>query len=153
MILPRNATVKFVEASLRRSTVATSSLWSLTAAASGRCGSRSMSTSKDNPFAWSESDREKWLAQGIIDERNLVQFDTLHNMQIRSCQVFAPKPLFATYSPETKNFEWMTFAECKFSRNVRMQRFCDSACVTCDNLRVNWGVNTPVGYRYFPEMQ
>jgi hypothetical protein len=148
MILPRNATVKFVEASLRRSTVATSSLWSLTAAASGRCGSRSMSTSKDNPFAWSESDREKWLAQGIIDERNLVQFDTLHNMQIRSCQVFAPKPLFATYSPDTKNFEWMTFAECKFSRGSGFAAV-HATCVTADK---STGASIPL-FGYFPEMQ
>jgi hypothetical protein len=119
MILPRNATVKLLEASLRRSTVATSSSSLLT----GRC--RSMSTSSNNnTFAWSESDREKWLAQGIIDERNLVHFDTLHNMQVRSCQVFAPKPLFATYSPETKNFEWMTFAECKFQRYILTLWLC-----------------------------
>jgi hypothetical protein len=125
MILPRNANVKFLKANLRRSNVATTSSWS-SWTASGRC--RSMSTS-NNAFAWSETNREKWLAQGIIDERNLVQFDTLHNMQIRSCQVFAPKPLFATYSPETKNFEWMTFAECKFKRNVLIASYSGFAAV------------------------
>lgn len=60
------------------------------------------------------TDAEKqWQSQGILDERGLVAFDTLHNMQVRSCQVFSDKNLFSTYSEETKDFEWMTFAECE----------------------------------------
>ena len=51
-----------------------------------------------------------------MDERGLVQFDTLHNMQVRSCRVYADKDLFATYSTTTQNFEWMAFAECKLCR-------------------------------------
>lgn len=48
-----------------------------------------------------------------LDERGLVQFDTLHNMVVRSCDTFAEKNLFATYSEASKKFEWMTFQECK----------------------------------------
>jgi hypothetical protein len=63
---------------------------------------------------------EDWKAAGILDERGLVIFDNLHEMQKRSCQVFAKANLFATYSEESSNFEWMTFEECKSSRNLRI---------------------------------
>lgn len=63
----------------------------------------------------SKAEEKALQEEGILDERGLVVFDTLHNMQTRSCRVFAPKNLFATYSEETKNFEWMSFAECKSS--------------------------------------
>ena len=59
------------------------------------------------------SETEQWRREGIVDERGLVNFDTLHNMQVRSCRVFAEKRLFATYSEESQQFEWMTFRECK----------------------------------------
>ena len=59
---------------------------------------------------------QQYFKEGIMDERGLVQFDTLHNMQVRSCRVYADKDLFATYSTTTQNFEWMTFAECKSCR-------------------------------------
>jgi hypothetical protein len=55
---------------------------------------------------------QQFYKEGIMDERGLVQFDTLHNMQVRSCRVYAEKDLFATYSPTSQKFEWMTFAEC-----------------------------------------
>ena len=38
---------------------------------------------------------QQFHKEGIVDERGLVQFDTLHNMQVRSCRVFANKNLFA----------------------------------------------------------
>jgi hypothetical protein len=50
-------------------------------------------------------------AKGYLDERGLTVFDTLHEMQVRSCKVFAPKDLFGTYSDESKKFEWMTFQD------------------------------------------
>lgn len=55
----------------------------------------------------------QWQSEGILDARGLVNFDTLHNMQVRSCLVFADKDLFGTFSPTTQNFEWMTYAECE----------------------------------------
>ena len=60
-------------------------------------------------------ERAKYYAAGIIDERALINFDTLHEMQTRACHVFSPKNLFSTYSPESKQFEWMTYQECTFS--------------------------------------
>lgn len=56
-------------------------------------------------------DRPTWQAAGFMDDRGLTIFDTLHEMIHRSCQVFAPKNLFGTYSNESKTFEWMTFKE------------------------------------------
>ena len=56
---------------------------------------------------------QQFVQENIMDERGLVQFDTLHNMQIRSCRAYADKDLFSTYSTTTQNFEWMSFAECK----------------------------------------
>lgn len=61
-------------------------------------------TIEDDPFVHF---REK----GIVDERNLTVFETLHEMQVRSCQVYAPKKLFGTFSDDTKQFEWMTYEE------------------------------------------
>jgi len=53
----------------------------------------------------------QFQGEGIVDERGLVQFDTLHEMQERSCRVFEEKPLFGTYSEASKQFEWMKYQE------------------------------------------
>jgi hypothetical protein len=49
--------------------------------------------------------------QGILDERGLTVFHTLHEMQVNSCKVYADKNLFGTFSEESKQFEWMTFQD------------------------------------------
>jgi hypothetical protein len=49
--------------------------------------------------------------QGILDERGLTVFSTLHDMQVNSCQVYAGKKLFGTYGEASKQFEWMTFQD------------------------------------------
>ena len=78
---------------------------------------RSMTAIAAAPFhpVYDLSQQElQWQKDGLLDERGLVKFDTLHNMQVRSCQVFADKNLFATYSATTQQFEWMSFAECTY---------------------------------------
>lgn len=56
------------------------------------------------------SDRERvFQAEGIVDDRGLTMFNTLHEMQVRSCKVYADNDLFGTYNG-TK-FEWMTYQE------------------------------------------
>jgi hypothetical protein len=58
------------------------------------------------------TEREQaFQAKGFLDDRGLTVFDTLHEMQVRSCQVFADRELFGTYSKESKKFEWMTYQE------------------------------------------
>jgi hypothetical protein len=60
-------------------------------------------------------ERARYYAAGIVDERALLNFNTLHEMQSRACTVFSKKNLFSTYNPETKQFEWMTYKECTFT--------------------------------------
>lgn len=48
---------------------------------------------------------------GYLDDDGLTVFDTLHDMQVRSCHVFADRPLFGTYSNDSKKFEWMSYHE------------------------------------------
>lgn len=67
------------------------------------------------------SEHEKALqAQGLLDERGLTKFDTLHEMQVRSCRVYSEENLFGTYSHETQKFEWMTYAD--FDHQVNLCR-------------------------------
>lgn len=61
--------------------------------------------------------RQKFYEMGYVDDRSLLCFDNLHDMQLRACDVFSTKNLFSTYSEESKKFEWMTFNECKYSFN------------------------------------
>lgn len=74
-----------------------------------RCASSSVDMSVR--IGMTPEQRKKFYEMGFVDERALVRFDTLHEMQSRSCQVFAKKNLFGTYSAESKKFEWMTFEE------------------------------------------
>lgn len=59
---------------------------------------------------------EELIAKGVFDELGLLTFETLHEMQIKACDVFSQNELFGTYSEESKQFEWMTFKE--FGENV-----------------------------------
>lgn len=54
---------------------------------------------------------KEWQELGYVDDKGLTIFDTLHEMQFRSCQTYGANPIFGTYSKETSKFEWMTFAE------------------------------------------
>jgi long-chain acyl-CoA synthetase len=57
------------------------------------------------------ADFTQFREQGIVDDDNLIQFDTLHEMQTRSCLVYEKRELFGTYSAKSNQFEWMTFKE------------------------------------------
>jgi len=58
------------------------------------------------------TDHEKAMKEmGYLDDRGLTVFDTLHEMQVRSCAVYEKRNLFGTYSNETERFEWMSFKE------------------------------------------
>lgn len=53
--------------------------------------------------------------QGLLDERNLLNFETLHELQDRASIAFAENPLFGTYTEQEdggdSKFEWMTYKE------------------------------------------
>lgn len=59
----------------------------------------------------SAEDVQDWKDSGIVCERNLITFKTLHDIQVNSCEVFENNRLFGTYSEASKDFEWMTFGE------------------------------------------
>jgi hypothetical protein len=54
---------------------------------------------------------QKFREIGYVDEDGLTVFETLHDMQVRSCEVFSDRELFGTYSDESEKFEWMTYAQ------------------------------------------
>jgi hypothetical protein len=66
-------------------------------------------------------ENEKHLQElGYLDEQGLTVFDTLHEMQFRSCQVYAQNDLFGTYNPKSDKFEYTTFED--FSQKVHQCR-------------------------------
>ena len=59
----------------------------------------------------SSEQTKKFQELGILDDQGLTIFDTLHEMQINSCQVFSSNELFGTYNEDTKNFQFMTYLD------------------------------------------
>jgi hypothetical protein len=58
------------------------------------------------------SEREKDFQElGFLDENGLTVFDTLHEMQVRACKVYAQNDLFGTYQEGSNSFEYMTYDE------------------------------------------
>ena len=54
---------------------------------------------------------ENFREAGILDENGLTTFDTLHEMQVRSCMVYSGNDLFGTYNSGSEQFEYMTYQE------------------------------------------
>jgi hypothetical protein len=67
---------------------------------------------------------KKWQEIGYVDEKGLTLFDTLHEMQVRSCATYAENELFGTYTEgkdgKDSSFQWMTFQE--YATNVNKCR-------------------------------
>ena len=58
------------------------------------------------------SEREKEFQElGFLDERGLTVFDTLHEMQVRTCAVFAENELFGSYDSEANSYKYITYGE------------------------------------------
>jgi hypothetical protein len=58
------------------------------------------------------TEQEKHFQEmGYLDEKGLTVFDTLHEMQVRSCAVFSKNDLFGTYDPESKQFVYESFQD------------------------------------------
>lgn len=49
--------------------------------------------------------------RGLLDDRELTNYATLHELQVHSCEVYAQNELFGTYSEHSKTFEYMTYQE------------------------------------------
>mmetsp|Transcript_10532 Transcript_10532/g.15423 ORF Transcript_10532/g.15423 Transcript_10532/m.15423 type:complete len:777 (-) Transcript_10532:85-2415(-) len=54
---------------------------------------------------------------GIVDDDHHLNFTTLHELQRNACIAYAPNNLFGSYSPTTRKYEWMTYAD--FARQVQ----------------------------------
>ena len=61
------------------------------------------------PFTAKES--ASYQSQGLIDERNLLSFNTLHEMQERASLVYQHRDLFGTYSTDTSKYEWIPYGQ------------------------------------------
>eukprot|EP00339_Tiarina_fusa_P021825 CAMPEP_0117030720 /NCGR_PEP_ID=MMETSP0472-20121206/22150_1 /TAXON_ID=693140 ORGANISM="Tiarina fusus, Strain LIS" /NCGR_SAMPLE_ID=MMETSP0472 /ASSEMBLY_ACC=CAM_ASM_000603 /LENGTH=682 /DNA_ID=CAMNT_0004738871 /DNA_START=125 /DNA_END=2173 /DNA_ORIENTATION=+ len=48
---------------------------------------------------------------GYLDEEGLTQFETLHELQVRACQVYSGNDSFGTYQESTNSFEYMTYEQ------------------------------------------
>jgi len=95
---------------VRSSVVKQQQLWRGSSIACGSSTAVRFLSTEPAPIVLTE-EQKAFQEQGILDERGLTIFDTLHDMQVRSCQVFNDRKLFGTYSEETKDFEWMSFAD------------------------------------------
>mmetsp|Transcript_26633 Transcript_26633/g.37521 ORF Transcript_26633/g.37521 Transcript_26633/m.37521 type:complete len:706 (-) Transcript_26633:170-2287(-) len=65
---------------------------------------------------YSKLDVKGLQEMGVLDDGELVQFDTLHNMQVNACLAFDENDLFGTYKAavsekEEAQYEWMSFTE------------------------------------------
>ena len=74
---------------------------SLSMPMNGTPSNRSISTERENHF--------KDL--GYLDNDGLTVFDTLHDMQVRSCAVYAENELFGSYDETENKFKYVTYEE------------------------------------------
>ena len=62
----------------------------------------------------SQSNSSSLQERGILDEHNLLKFDTIHELQSRASIAFADNPIFGKYvkhDGEDAKFEYMTYSE------------------------------------------
>jgi hypothetical protein len=62
---------------------------------------RSISTERENHFK----------DIGYLDDEGLTIFDTIHDMQVRSCDVYAENELFGSYDETENKFKYVTYEE------------------------------------------
>ena len=59
-----------------------------------------------------DTSSEKAFRRDIpFDENGFIEFNNLHDLQVFASQEFAERDLFGTFSPESKSFEWISFAD------------------------------------------
>jgi hypothetical protein len=87
------------------------------------CRVASAATSSTTTGRWSSSSApslDSFREMGYVDEDGLVQFDTIHEMQVRACAVYKDNDLFGTYSPEEEAYVWQTYGD--YAKNVNICR-------------------------------
>jgi hypothetical protein len=57
------------------------------------------------------SEKKDFQELGFLDENGLTVYDTLHEMQVGACKVYAQNDLFGTYQEGSNSFEYMKYDE------------------------------------------
>ena len=76
--------------------------------------SRSTILSKRNEVKFSTDAQSDLQESGILDKNNLLQFDTLHELQSKASIAFKDNRLFGTYyhkDGQDPGYEWMNYKE------------------------------------------
>ena len=94
-----------------------SSLMASSSSNNSNTSTRSFASSSE--YVLSEREQE-FHAKGWMDERGLTLFKTLHENQVRSCEVYADNELYGNYNPETNQFDYKTFRD--FGQQVNRAR-------------------------------
>lgn len=68
----------------------------------------------------------------LVDQRDLLKFDTLASLQSNACRNFADNALFGTYNSDTTAFEWMDYKS--FDDKVALARGILKDLGTCRGL-------------------
>lgn len=82
-------------------------------------GSTNMGMHKNMPFSSQAHEGDQVSKHKFLDEKNLLTFNTIHELQAHASAVFADNPLFGTYTEHEKDgggdgkaeFEWMSYKE------------------------------------------
>jgi len=78
-----------------------------------------MGMHKNMPFSSQAHEGDQVSKHKFLDEKNLLTFNTIHELQAHASAVFADNPLFGTYTEHEKDgggdgkaeFEWMSYKE------------------------------------------
>ena len=54
---------------------------------------------------------QKYHDMGWMDDRGLTLFKTLHENQVRSCEIYADNELYGAYNDETGEFDYFTYKD------------------------------------------
>lgn len=72
----------------------------------------SSSNSSSTAVRFISTEQQQHFQQlGMLDDQGLTIFDTLHEMQVNSCQVYKENELFGTYDEASNSFLYMTYEE------------------------------------------
>ena len=72
-----------------------------------------VSASKWNGFTRSISSEQEREYQklGYLDGHGLTVYDTLHEMQVRACEIYSDNDLFGSYDAKDDSFNYITYGE------------------------------------------
>ena len=111
-------------ASLTRSSLALRRLLRPTARVA--CSTSTQFQQQQQLFSTSSSDyvlserEQKYHDMGWMDDRGLTLFKTLHENQVRSCEIYADNELYGVHNDQTGEFEFASYRD--FGQKVNRAR-------------------------------